>query len=98
MKKKISYILININSQINAKIKEVLLRKDWKIKCDLLSWVYKMVGEPRNEGVSVKGNSSSKEFKRRSSVGSRQRRGCNRSLIIEEERRLRELKCWEMRT
>ncbi len=43
----------------------MLLRKNWKIK-----WVYKMTGQARNEGDSIKRSSTSKEFKRRSSVGS----------------------------
>ncbi len=42
--------------------KGVLLRKYWKI--------IKETGQARDEGVSIKRSSTSKEFKRRSSVGS----------------------------
>ncbi len=33
-------------------------------------WVYKKTGQARDEGASIKRSSTSKEFKRRSSVGS----------------------------
>ncbi len=50
-----------INFQQMVRCKGVLLRKDWKI--------YKTTGQARDEGVSMKRSSTSKELKRRSSVG-----------------------------
>ncbi len=64
--------------------------------------VYKMTGQARDEGVSIKRSSTLKECKRRSSVGSafarQEWRECSGSLIIEVERRVHELTCWEIRT
>ncbi len=57
-----------INFQQMIRCKGVLLRKDWKIINLLL--VYKKTGQARGEGVSMKRISTSKEYKRRSSVGS----------------------------
>ncbi len=88
----------------NVKIKEVLLRKVLYIKDRPPVLGFKMTGQARDEGVSVKRCSTLKEFKRRSSVGSPQCickaevRGRSGSFIIEVERRVYKLKCWEVRT
>ncbi len=50
--------------------KEVPLRKDWRIINLLLVSGLQEDGQARDEGVSIKRSSTSKEFKRRSSVGS----------------------------
>ncbi len=52
-----------------------------------------MKGRARDEGVSFVRSSTSKEFRRGFKVGSGRV-----SLIIEEGRRLPEVKCWEMIT
>ncbi len=48
----------------------MLLRKDLKISDRPLFQVYRIMGQARNEVVSVKIGSTSKEFKRRSIVRS----------------------------
>ncbi len=59
-----------INFQQMIKCMGVLLRKDWKIINLLLVSGLQEDGQARGEGVSMKRISTSKEFKRRSSVGS----------------------------
>ncbi len=59
-----------INFQQMIRCKGVLLRKDWRIMNLLLFRVYRKTDQTRDEGVFMKGSSTSKEFKRRSSVGS----------------------------
>ncbi len=63
--------------------------------------VYKMMGQARDMGVSIKRSSTSKELKRRVlevDCICWGWRGCSGLLIIEVERRVYELKCWEIRT
>ncbi len=59
-----------INFQQMIRCKEVLLRKDWRIINLLRVAGLQEDGQARDEGVSIKRISTSKEFKRRSSVGS----------------------------
>ncbi len=59
-----------INFQQMIRCKEVLLRKDWRIMNLLLVAGYKKTDQARDEGVSIKRSSTSKEFKRGSAVGS----------------------------
>ncbi len=69
MKKKMALFMMRIiNFQQMLKCKEVLLRKDWRI-INLLR-VAGLLGQARDEGVSIKRSSTSVKFKRRSSVGS----------------------------
>ncbi len=57
-----------INFQQMMRCKGVLLRKDWKMINLLLFSVYKKTGQSRDEGISIKRSSTTKEFKRGSSV------------------------------
>ncbi len=59
-----------INFQQMIRCKAVPLRKDWRIITILLVSGLQEDGQAREEGVSIKRCSTSKEFKRRSSVGS----------------------------
>ncbi len=59
-----------INFQQMIRCKKVLLRKDWRIINLLLVAGLQEDGQARDERVSIKKISTSKEFKRRSSVGS----------------------------
>ncbi len=66
--------------------------------------VYKKTGQARDEGVSIKRSSASKKLKKDlllevDSAFERQSwTGCSGSLIIEVERHVHKLKCWEIRT
>ncbi len=58
------------NFQQVIRCKGVLLRKDWRIINLLLVSGLPEDVQARDEGFSIKRSSTSKEFKRRSSVGS----------------------------
>ncbi len=77
----------------------MLLRKGWKIRGRLLILSLQVTGQARDEGVlhgrSLKEDRAlevDSDFERHGW------RGCSRSLIIDLERRVHDLKCSEIRT
>ncbi len=63
-----------------------------------------MTSQARDEGVSIKRMSTSKDLKEdrvlivENALARQGWRECSGSLIIETRKRLHELKCWEIRT
>ncbi len=81
------------------KKKRVLLCQDWRRwEIKLLLRVYEMPGQPEDEWVTGKRCSTSEELKRRADNASLGWRECSGSSISEEEKRLHELKVWDIRT